>query len=460
MIPSRQQDIEITANDPFANDALGRMQYAKIFESIVSIYAEAGCVIALNGGWGTGKTTFVRMLQQDMQNLGYHPLYFNAWTNDFVSDPLIALISELKNIFPQTDKFDKIVELGGKILVDIAASAAKTLIKNKTGIDVENITSTISNDLKKGIDQYAEQKKAFVDFKQALQEYVTDNTSEPDKPVVFFIDELDRCNPHFAVQVLERVKHLFEIPNIVFVIVINKNQLCHAIHGYYGSSEIDADNYLRRFIDIEFSLPNADILKYCDMLYNTYNFSEIIENSARQTNSRLQQDAIAFPQILKYLLCSADFDLRTMDKFIAGVRLALQSYGTAAQIYPNVFLLLSFIKFSEPDLYNRIKKSELGVKDLVWELSNLMGDPIKRLQSRSYKVESLVSYIANLVSMYMTEIRQDYNSHILDDIDIPNIDKSLLLRYLEQNDKYVYTTPGLNYIIEHIEIQNGIVIYD
>ena len=66
-----------------------------------------------------------------------------------------------------------------------------------------------------------------------------DNAGE--YPVIFFVDELDRCNPRYAVAVLERIKHLFEIPNIIFVLAINKKELSNAIQGYYGSSKIDSN---------------------------------------------------------------------------------------------------------------------------------------------------------------------------------------------------------------------------
>ena len=400
------------------------------------------------------------MLQQDMKNKGFHPLYFNAWTNDFVADPLVALLSEIKEILPKTEKFEKVLQTGSKIMIDVVASAAKSIIKNKVGIDVEDVADNISDDLKIGIEEYAKQKKAFDSFKQALQEYVTDNTNEPDKPVAFFVDELDRCNPHYAVQVLERIKYLFDIPNIVFVLVINKRQLCHAVRGYYGNTELDADNYLRRFIDVEFTLPNADLQKYCDVLYDAYNFDEVIQGSARQTNGRLQQDANSFRYILKYLICSSDFDLRTTDKFMAYIRLALQSYGQASQIYPDEFLLLSYIKYVDIELYNRIRYYKLNINDLVLELENTFGEIITKIKNQVQQPESLIGYIADLVFMYMTDLRVEYKSNLFDGIEIHYINKELLTRYVEQNNKYNYACPGLKYIVEHIEIQNGIAMYN
>lgn len=458
MIPSRHKEIEIPEATPFVNDALGRDKFAGTLESIVSVYAETGCVISLNGGWGTGKTTFVKMLLQDMRNKGYHPLYFNAWTNDFISDPLVALLSELKEIFPKTDKWDKVITLGGKIAVDVVAQATKSIIEKKLGIDVKDIAKTISSDLKKGIDEYSEQKKAFEDFKQALQGYVTDNTTDPDKPVVFFVDELDRCNPHFAVQVLERIKHLFDIPNVIFVIVINKHQLGRAVCGYYGSEGVDADNYFRRFFDIELNLPEVDAEKYIGVLYKAYNFDSVLKNGSRQINSRLQQDAAGFLNTLKYIVVSSNFDLRTIDKFVAYTRLALQTYGQEAQIYSDVFLLMCFIKFIDSELYAKIINQSLNLNDLVWALETSLTDVIRVMKKQSQNIGSMVVYMAHLIYMYMSDLRIKYTPNLLDGVELNEIDKQLLWDYVGEYDKTAFSSANLKYIISHIEIQNDLVM--
>ena len=79
-----------------------------------------------------------------------------------------------------------------------------------------------------------------------------------DKPIIFIIDELDRCRPSYAVELLEQVKHFFSVSGIVFVLSIDKVQLGHAVRGVYGNDRINADEYLRRFIDIEYSIPVPD----------------------------------------------------------------------------------------------------------------------------------------------------------------------------------------------------------
>ena len=102
MLRNRLPDIEISPNNPFQYDKLKREPCANTFLSILRMYSATGCVVALNGEWGSGKTTFIKMFMQKMKNEGGHPLYFNAWENDYVSDPLVALLAELKDLSPQS----------------------------------------------------------------------------------------------------------------------------------------------------------------------------------------------------------------------------------------------------------------------------------------------------------------------------------------------------------------------
>ena len=135
------------------------------------------------------------------------------------------------------------------------------------GVSAEKIDEEFSGD--KLIRNYLIQKEKFDAFRSELSEYVA-NIGERELPVIFIIDELDRCNPSYAVKVLEHIKHIFDVPNIFFVLVINKEQLEYAVKGYYGSETIDAANYLRRFIDVEYNMPPLPMHKACDYLYEHY----------------------------------------------------------------------------------------------------------------------------------------------------------------------------------------------
>lgn len=144
-------------------------------------------------------------------------LYFNAWNSDYTDDPLLAMVSELKELSPNSGKINSIAGKAGRIMERVLISASKGLVKKATGVDCDDILNTALDTTEEIGEEYLkkfeEQKTTVEEFKVEVEHFVADNATE--KPVVFFVDELDRCNPHYAVAVLERIKHLFDIPNII-----------------------------------------------------------------------------------------------------------------------------------------------------------------------------------------------------------------------------------------------------
>lgn len=467
MLKNKLPEIDIPKEDPFKYDKLNRRPCANTFCSLVKMYSSSGCVIALNGEWGTGKTTFIKMLMQMLKNEGGHPLFFNAWENDYVSDPLIALLAELKDLNAQSSKWKDVIANGGKILASIATSAAKAAIKNKLGIDSDVISTGIDEVgklLKNDIEDYSKQKTTFAEFRKYLQEYIADNTTEV-APVIFFVDELDRCSPKFAVLVLERIKHLFDIPNLIFVLSINKKQLGYAIQGYFGSSNIDADNYLRRFIDIEYSLPKPNGETFCQYLYDTYGFGEYFNNKDRTTHNEFRSDEENFKRITNILVSSSELDLRTTDKIFAHTRLALMGFNCNNYIVPDVFFLLCYLRIANPDLYSSIIEKKLTSQQLLNKIEDYLPTELLVKDDYSSTWSQMTYTIASLIVMYSLndsgrEREQFFN---------PDEKKCLLqTKYLDNIafEKAIYWYRErigrgeipLSHLIRKIELQQGIQI--
>ena len=176
---------------------------------IVSSYKE-GAVIAIDGEWGSGKTTFMKMWRQYLENNSFKTLYFNAWEDDFVSDPIVGLIGQLCKTSGLKEGIDSVLKTISKIAVGLIPNVAKNLTKKYFGENAAEIfeatTQGVSDLLFEEIKQYENQTKSIADFREEIQKLVK-NSSE-NKPLVFIVDELDRCNPHYAVKVLERIKRL------------------------------------------------------------------------------------------------------------------------------------------------------------------------------------------------------------------------------------------------------------
>ncbi len=402
MLRNRLPEIEFDDLNPFKNDQFDRKDCANTFCALVKLYSDTGCVISLNGKWGTGKTTFIKMLRKKIKKEGGHSLYFNAWENDYISDPFIALLSELKDLFPKSTKMNNVIAKGGKIITSIGASVLKSISKNKLGVDPDVINTgidEISELLKKDLEDFSNQKNSFIDFRKALEEYITDNT-ENEYPIVFFVDELDRCNPRFAVLVLERIKHLFDIPNIIFVLSIDKKQLEYAVQGYYGSANIDASNYLRRFIDIEYFLPQPDGKKFCKYLYETYHFDEVFENQERLRHSEFESDRDSFLSIAEKLISSSNLDLRTTDKIFAHSRVALSGFNLTSYIIPDIFFILCFFRVTNYDLYRNLLNEKLSLQDLLAKLEEYLPTELLKKNNNNVTWRQMTYAIAFLICIY------------------------------------------------------------
>ena len=274
----KHHDIAIDTERPFANCKLGREKYASILTSLVGSYAD-GFVLAINNEWGTGKTTFVKMWQQQLNNNGFKTLYFNAWENDLENGALTALMSEFSTLQNSSTKilFKKVIAQGAiltksAIPILLKAAFSKYLDKDVLKELFNGIAEGANDLLQSQIKEYTSKKKGLKDFKFSLEEFV--KKCSLDKPIVFIIDELDRCRPDYAVDVLEKVKHFFNVPGIVFVLSIDKVQLGNAIRGVYGSDRMNADEYLRRFIDLEYTIPELDIKLFCSYLFEYFNFKQ------------------------------------------------------------------------------------------------------------------------------------------------------------------------------------------
>ena len=120
-------------------------------------------------------------------------------------------------------------------------------------------------------------------IKKSLQECIPDKTQ---RKVVIIIDELDRCKPTFAIQLLETVKHLFNIRGLVFLFSLDIGALQHCVRKIYGN-EFDAIGYLERFFDYNSILPTGNQERLLKTFAKEYELPEDIKeyyNLCRQFN--------------------------------------------------------------------------------------------------------------------------------------------------------------------------------
>lgn len=394
-------ELEIRPGEPFAEDKLDRGPIANNLTEICETLSESGAVLALDGEWGAGKTTFVKMWRQMLEDKEYSTIYFNAWDSDFQDDSFIALMSELNHIFKTSVGFKDVVVSGAKIGLKVVGEIAKGVVKKTTGVDSDAIKSGIDEAVGlcyNQMSEYQNNKEGLLEFRAKLSEFVASENNG--KPVFFFIDELDRCNPHFAVKLLERVKHLFEVPNIIFVLAVNIDQLQYAVQGYYGSSHIDGKQYLKRFIDIEYTLPAPDLEKYCKFLIEAYDFNSFFNHNQRRNHRDLYAEGEVFEAIVTDIIVASKINLRMTNKIIAYTRLALSGYALDQYVYSDLFFLLCYFKVTDRKLYDSIKEGQFSLQELLNKVEESLPSTIFKSENRYFSEHHIAYALAKLIFRY------------------------------------------------------------
>ena len=396
----RHDELIPDAENPFAQCKLDREQYAEVLTQIVQNYSD-GFVLSVNGSWGTGKTTFVKMWKQYMENNGLTVAYFNAWENDFISDPLTALLGEINALIKPSGErtLENAIKAAGKIACSSLGKIAKLTLKSILGGDVADAVEAIIDRggeiVQEEILEYEDKKKQMINFRNEITTYLEAELSQ--KPMVIIVDELDRCRPDYAVEVLERIKHLFSVKGIVFVLAIDKIQLCNAIKGYYGSEHIDANEYLRRFIDLEYILPEPSRGVFCRYLYRYFGLNAKLGAEDYDISGAITEG--------KYLLDFLDLfterlqlTLRQIEKLMAHMRLMLCTLGPYRKSLPRSTFLLIYLKSYMPELYEKIAKYELSLQDLASQIVNVF--PHGMFDDENSQPTALNGGLAEFIYMY------------------------------------------------------------
>ncbi|MGX9117881.1 KAP family P-loop NTPase fold protein [Mesorhizobium sp. BHbsci] len=228
-----------------------------------------GTSVNVSAPWGAGKTYFLNNMARQLSAQGYRVAEVNAWRDDHALDPMFAVISPILKALGKGDTTTTVVKAITKNLSKIAIHTGIGLASRAAGFfigkAVDEITKGVGDTLRETsqdvANEYAEdalrsfeEGQAAIDsFRDTLAKVVTN------QPTLFvLIDELDRCKPTYAVALLERIKHLFDVPNVIFVVATHTDQLAHTIRAVYGQG-FDADRYLLRFFDRTYTFDRPDL---------------------------------------------------------------------------------------------------------------------------------------------------------------------------------------------------------
>ncbi|MDD3730331.1 MAG: P-loop NTPase fold protein [Endomicrobiaceae bacterium] len=352
-------------NHPFDDDVLNLRSIAETLSNIISNTKDP-FVYSINSPYGTGKTFFLRRLHCLLEQKQCLVVSYNAWESDFYSDPLSALINELADQIDPKKFTEKEVMTLTKASLGFSVGFTGTLNWSKK--------QTLSNDYQK----YKDRKEKFI---KALKNF----TENLPFPLVFIIDELDRCRPDYAIQTLEIIKHFFNIPNITFVIGVDRKQIESTVRVLYGSNiDTCCDEYLRKFIDQDFYLPKPSSTQYIENLCNKH-LTSVIEPFChhKKNYSILYHDYLSDPYTYMHIIDTTSpkkviisvlvryidalseyfvFSLRKQEQFVISLKILFSLLSEDKDILlPELACLLTAIKLYDNSILHKQKNKLFNI---------------------------------------------------------------------------------------------------
>ena len=325
---------------------------------------EGNAFISLDARWGEGKTFYVRQVEKTLEylvkktwgepediedleqyfestgleniklNQSYLPIYYNAWLYDNHNDPLMSLLFVVAKKCKQY--------LDTKIDSGIVGEKIKGLLAS---ISINNIPIPFNNNIPISVDgekvkdafagkDILQKIKMSEEIREEVKRIFNDIIVEDAQKLVIFIDELDRCRPSFAIEVLERIKHYFDDDRIIFIISVNKEQLIHTISKYYGVG-FDSTGYLNKFFDLNIYMPAIESINR--RFFERSNREQYY--LSRITEGLSEYYELTFRDGLIYKLRMSDISLRQVNDFT--------TQGKCLSIFIPLIVILDIINIPE-----------------------------------------------------------------------------------------------------------------
>lgn len=377
----KNKEIVIPEDSPFLNDSLDRKESAEALTEFVLSTTDP-MVVCIDAPWGQGKTTFLRMWEQYLKNRKVPTIYFNAWENDFSDDALISLIGEIGSALSELSKagdeskareyFEKAKNIGVCLIKRTIPVTAKVATAGALDLDkiTEQALATFAESVaKEQIEKYESSKKSIKSFRDSLKLLATSFTVENPKPLVFIIDELDRCRPNYSIEVLEKAKHFFNVENIVFVLGADKAQLGSSIKAIYGEG-LNVNGYLRRFIDFDYVLPSPEKGRYVKTLFERFGFREYFsKKTGRETQYEQGQALGMFEELFDLYRLT----LREQEHCCSLLSLAIRTTPHNYKLFPLFLCFLIVLKVKDPESYKSLLNEEIQPKECLEKIKNKPG---------------------------------------------------------------------------------------
>lgn len=359
------EKVKILTDEPaYKDDNLGFDQYASALVNII-MGSDPQFTIGIFGGWGTGKTTLMRIMHEKLKGDNYKecvvPVWFNAWL--YEREKYLAIVPLLNTVLEEISERKEFNKVTDKILKLISSLKSATSVGLNCGVaSIEYNPGNVKNDEANKDDTLY--YSGFKQIESALNEVNTNN----DLRIVVFIDDLDRCAPDKVLEVLESIKIFLGISGFIYVLGLSQNVIETCINNKYKDFNIKGEDYVKKIIQIPFRIPEWR--------------EKELENYINAITGNLETPyKDLFSEFNEVVIKGLENNPREVKRFINSY-IATQEVFKKDELNKEILLLLQVFQFRWPAFYSTLFDFYDGVES---NFSEFCKDVIKSSEDQDFE---------------------------------------------------------------------------
>jgi hypothetical protein len=325
--------------------------------------------IGIFGDWGTGKTTLMNAIDETLEKNKSDIVRVRFETWRYEREEQFALIPLLKTIaftLPEEEKFKNLkqkLKRGAfnfiKKAPDIISSFISKHINQETGEVTQGIFDSFKKEFNSKIELLAEVDRdtlyfdGFDDIKKEIEKIRNDT---PNFKIVVFIDDLDRCSPTKALEVLESVKVFLGMEGFIYIIGLSHDIVTKLIDIEYEKNGVKGEQYIKKIIQIPITLPkwiNSDIIKLVEDLIEKRIINSKYSHIFNKNNKELIAEAI-------------ENNPREIKRFLNNFIIAFEIFSKKEKFSEDELLIIQVIQLRWNDFYNLLMNSHDEIRKILF----------------------------------------------------------------------------------------------
>lgn len=273
-------------------DLFGIQKYQNALIEFIN-HSHTPLTIALQGEWGSGKTSLMNLLDDELCDKGtFYRVWINSWQYSLMRTPEEAILKIVEGMIEQilktlsdNDDKNKTVEKVKSIFKKVSLASGKFLAKqiaDKAGLNPDGVDDLFGG----GGSEGAEISRMKKEIENLIAEILESSIDKNKLGFIFFIDDLDRIDPPVAVQILELLKNIFDLDKCIFILAIDYDVVIKGLEPKFGKltekNEREFRSFFDKIIQMPFSMPVASYTIDIYLLDALKNIGFITEEESRK----------------------------------------------------------------------------------------------------------------------------------------------------------------------------------